>query len=75
MIPTKIYKISLTLDKEWETYTTEFKNMDVSLDQMFESFIGMLVASGWMPEMVYDHIIERAEELKELNNIIKEELI
>jgi hypothetical protein len=65
MIPTKIYKISLTLDKELETYTTEFKNMDVSLDQMFESFIGMLIASGWSQGHIDNYMLQKAEELKE----------
>jgi len=65
MIPTKIYKISLTLDKELETYTTEFKNMDVSLDQMFESFIGMLIASGLSQGHIDNYMLQKAEELKE----------
>ncbi len=37
----------IRIEKQHETFTTEFHNMDVSLEQIFDSFKGMLIASGW----------------------------
>ena len=58
------------IEKEYETFTTEFHNVDVSLDQIFDAFKGMLIASGWMPITIDQHIIELASELKEEPNAI-----
>lgn len=58
------------IEKKYETFTTEFHNVDVSLDQIFDAFKGMLIASGWMPITIDQHIIELANELKEDPNAI-----
>jgi hypothetical protein len=55
----------LRIEKQYEMFTSEFHNIDVSLDQLFDAFKGMLVASGWMPITIDQHIIELANELKE----------
>jgi hypothetical protein len=55
----------LKIEKQHEMFTSEFHNIDVSLDQLFDAFKGMLVASGWMPITIDQHIIELANELKE----------
>jgi len=55
----------LRIEKQYEMFTSEFHNVDVSLDQVFDAFKGMLVASGWMPITIDQHIIELANELKE----------
>jgi len=55
----------LRIEKQYEMFTSEFHNMDVSLDQIFDAFKGMLIASGWMPITIDQHIIELANELKE----------
>jgi hypothetical protein len=55
----------LRIEKQYEMFTSEFHNVDVSLDQLFDAFKGMLVASGWMPMTIDQHIIELANELKE----------
>jgi hypothetical protein len=55
----------LRIEKQYEMFTSEFHNVDVSLDQIFDAFKGMLVASGWMPITIDQHIIELANELKE----------
>jgi hypothetical protein len=55
----------LRIEKQYEMFTSEFHNVDVSLDQLFDAFKGMLVASGWMPITIDQHIIELANELKE----------
>ena len=56
--------------KQWETFTTEVSNVDVDLIQIFDAFKGMLIASGWQPITIDQHIIEMANELKEEPNAI-----
>lgn len=60
----------IRIEKQYEMFTSEFHNVDVSLDQIFDAFKGMLVASGWMPITIDQHIIEMAGELKEDPNAI-----
>ena len=48
-----------------ETTTVEFRNVDVSLDQIFDTFKGLLVAATWNEETINQFIIEWAEELKD----------
>jgi hypothetical protein len=55
----------IRIENKNETFTTEFHNMDVNLEQIFDSFKGMLIASGWHINTIESHIIEWAEELKE----------
>lgn len=57
--------MKLTIETKFETKTIEFKNSDVSLEQLFDAFKGLLVASTWSEQTINDYIIELAEELKE----------
>ena len=57
--------MKLTIETKFETKTIEFKNSDVSLEQLFEAFKGLLVASTWSEKTINEFIIELAEELKE----------
>ena len=57
--------MKLTIETQFETKTIEFKNSDVSLEQLFDAFKGLLVASSWGEQTINDYIIELAEELKE----------
>lgn len=57
--------MKLTIETEFETKTIEFKNSDVSLEQLFDAFKGLLVASTWSEQTINEFIIELAEELKE----------
>ena len=57
--------MKLTIETQFETKTIEFKNSDVSLEQLFDAFKGLLVASGWSEQTINEFIIELAEELKE----------
>ena len=50
---------------ENETTTVEFKNVDVSLEQIFDAFKGLLVAATWSEETIKQFIIEWADELKD----------
>jgi hypothetical protein len=60
----------IRIEKPYRTFTTEFHDIDPDLDHIFESFKGMLIASGWMPITIDQHIIEMANELKEDVNAI-----
>lgn len=60
----------IRIEKPHQTFTTEFHNVDPDLDQIFESFKGMLIASGWMPITIDQYIISVANELKEDPNAI-----
>lgn len=57
--------MKLTIETEFETKSIEFKNSDVSLEQLFDAFKGLLVASTWSEQTINEFIIELAEELKE----------
>ena len=57
--------MKLTIETKFETKTIEFKNSDVSLEQLFDAFKGLLVASTWSEQIINDYIIELAEELKQ----------
>ena len=56
--------MKLTIETEFETKTIEFKNSDVSLEQLFDAFKGLLVASTWSEQTINEFIIELAEEIK-----------
>ena len=57
--------MKLTIETKFETKTIEFKNSDVSLEQLFDAFKGLLVTSTWSEQTINEFIIELAEELKE----------
>lgn len=57
--------MKLKIEKQDEIFTTEFLNSDVDLEQLFDAFKGMLIASGWQPITVDQHIVEMASVLKE----------
>lgn len=59
----------LTIETQFETYAVEFKNIDVSLEQAFNSFKGLLIASSWMPESIDEYIVEWAESIKDLKGV------
>lgn len=56
--------MKLTIEIKFETKIIEFKNSDVSLEQLFDAFKGLLVASTWSEQTINEFIIELAEELK-----------
>lgn len=60
--------MKLITEKEFETHITEFKNVDVSLYQLFDAFKGHLIAMTWHPMTIDQYIIELADELRENNN-------
>jgi len=61
-------QMKLTLETYGKKYTIETQHEDVSLEEYFDFFKGILVASSWSEDSVQEYIIELAEELKELRN-------
>jgi hypothetical protein len=57
--------MKLITEKEFETHITEFKNIDVSLEQLFDAFKGHLIAMTWHHTTIDQYIIELADELRE----------
>jgi hypothetical protein len=57
--------MTLRVENQYETFTTEFHNIDTDLDQIYTAFKGMLIASGWQPITIDQYIIELAAELDE----------
>jgi hypothetical protein len=60
----------IRIEKQYEMFTTEFHNIDVDINKIFDAFKGMLIASGWQPITIDQHIIELANELKDEPNTI-----
>jgi len=60
--------MKLITEREFETHITEFKNVDVSLEQLFDAFKGHLIAMTWNPMTIDQYIIELADNLKEDTN-------
>lgn len=59
--------MKLTIETKHETKTVEFKNIDVSLEQLFNAFKGLLVASGWSEISIDDFLIEVLKDYKSPN--------
>ena len=48
--------MKITIEKKFETYTTEFTNVDVSMEQIAKAIQGMLLSYGWDIETIKEHI-------------------
>jgi hypothetical protein len=48
----------------FETFTTEFENSDVSLEQLFTAFKSHLIALSWSEQQINEFILELAEDIK-----------
>jgi translation elongation factor EF-G len=46
--------MKLTLENKWEIYTTEFKNIDVSIEQIIFALQGMLISNGFDKETIVE---------------------
>ena len=57
--------MKLITEREFETHITEFKNCDVSLEQLFDAFKGHLISMTWHPMTIDQYIIELADNLRE----------
>jgi hypothetical protein len=61
--------MKLIIEREFETHTTEFKNVDVSLEQLFSAFKGSLVSMEWHTEVIDEYIMQLAQEIKESRDV------
>jgi hypothetical protein len=48
--------MKIIIEKKFETYTTEFTNVDVNLDQIAKALQGMLLSDGWDIDIIKEHI-------------------
>lgn len=48
--------MKIIIENKFETYTTEFTNVDVSIDQITKALIGMLLSYGWDIEIIKEYI-------------------
>jgi hypothetical protein len=48
--------MKIIIEKKFETYTTEFTNVDVSMEQIAKALTGMLLSYGWDIETIKEHI-------------------
>lgn len=46
----------IRIETQWTTYTTEFSNKDVSIEQITEALIGMLVSYGFNIETINEYL-------------------
>jgi hypothetical protein len=60
--------MKIQLNSYKKTFTAETEYDDVSLEEYFEIFRGLLVQATFSEEIVNEFIIELAEELKGLKN-------
>lgn len=58
--------MKLQLNSYGKTMTFETENDDVPLEEYFEAFEGLLVQATFSQSSIREFIIERAEELKDL---------
>jgi len=58
--------MKIQLSSYGKTMTFETENDDVSLEEYFEAFEGLLVQATFSQSSIREFIIERADELKDL---------
>lgn len=59
--------MKITIETKFETYTTMFTNVDVSMEQITKALTGMLLSYGWDIEIIKEYI-------KTDNDLLNEEL-
>lgn len=48
--------MKIIIETKFETYTTEFSNVDVSMYQIAKALTGMLLSYGWHIEIIKEYI-------------------
>lgn len=66
--------MKLTLETKYEKYVTEFKNEDVSFEQLWNAFKGMLIILTWSEETINQEILNLAEELTVTERLAEDEI-
>lgn len=57
--------MKLQLENYRKKYTVETEHEDVSMNDYFDIFVGLLVQAGWQQQTINEAIIELAESFKE----------
>jgi hypothetical protein len=57
--------MKLQLESYKRKYIVETEHEDVSMNDYFDIFVGLLIQSGWQQQTINDAIIELAESIKE----------
>ena len=65
--------MKLTLETQYEKYIAEFKNVDVSFEQLWNAFKGMLVILTWSEETINQEILNLAEQLTTTERLAEDE--
>lgn len=66
--------MKLTLETKYEKYVTEFKNEDVSFEQLWNTFKGMLIILTWSEQTINQEILNLAEELTVTERLAEDEI-
>ena len=48
--------MTIRIETQWTTFTTEFHNSDITIPQIAEALQGMLVSQGWSLERINEYI-------------------
>jgi len=46
----------IKIETKYETYTTEFTNVDVSMEQITKALTGMLLSYGWDIDIIKEYL-------------------
>ena len=57
--------MKLQIENYKKKYTVETEYEDISIEDYFDMFIGLLIQSGWQQQTINDAVIELAESIKE----------
>ena len=68
MQKSKLNYMKITTETKEQLYITEFKNVNVSLEELFDAFKSHLVALTWNEITIEQYIIDWSEEFKQNNN-------
>jgi hypothetical protein len=48
--------MKIIIETKFETYTTEFTNVDVSMEQIAKALTGMLLSDGWDIDTIKEYL-------------------
>jgi hypothetical protein len=54
--------MKIRIETKFETYITEFTNVDVSMEQIAKALTGMLLSCGWDIENIKEYIKTEVDE-------------
>jgi hypothetical protein len=52
----------IKIETKYETYTTEFTNVDVSMEQITKALTGMLLSYGWDIDIIKEYLKTEQDE-------------